>query len=98
MIIDCHGHVSAPAELWAYKASVISHRGAHGRGKVEVSDDAFAYRYITLSKPILLIVIVSLPLGPPGFKKKRYLSDENAIPGVVLSIHAVFVILNEKGS
>ena len=23
MIIDCHGHVSAPAELWAYKASVI---------------------------------------------------------------------------
>ena len=39
MIIDCHGHVSAPAELWAYKASVLSHRGAHGKGKVEVSDD-----------------------------------------------------------
>jgi predicted TIM-barrel fold metal-dependent hydrolase len=39
MVIDCHGHVSAPAELWAYKASVLSHRGAHGRGKVEVSDD-----------------------------------------------------------
>jgi 4-oxalmesaconate hydratase/OH-DDVA meta-cleavage compound hydrolase len=39
MIIDCHGHVSAPAELWAYKASVMSHRGAHGKGKVEVSDD-----------------------------------------------------------
>ena len=41
MIIDCHGHVSAPAELWAYKASVMSHRGAHGKGKVEVSDDDF---------------------------------------------------------
>lgn len=39
MIIDCHAHVSAPTELWAYKASILSHRGAHGRGKVEVSDD-----------------------------------------------------------
>lgn len=39
MIIDCHGHVSAPAELWAYKANIISHRGSHGRGKVVVSDE-----------------------------------------------------------
>lgn len=39
MIIDCHGHVSAPTELWAYKANIISHRGSHGRGKVTVSDD-----------------------------------------------------------
>ena len=39
MIIDCHAHVSAPAELWAYKASIISHRGAHGRGKVNVTDE-----------------------------------------------------------
>lgn len=39
MIIDCHGHVSAPAELWAYKASLLSHRGSHGRGGVKVSDD-----------------------------------------------------------
>jgi predicted TIM-barrel fold metal-dependent hydrolase len=38
MIIDCHAHVSAPTELWAYKASILSHRGAHGRGRVEVSD------------------------------------------------------------
>jgi predicted TIM-barrel fold metal-dependent hydrolase len=38
MIIDCHAHVSAPTELWAYKSSILSHRGAHGRGKVEVSD------------------------------------------------------------
>src|SRR5262245_22826475 len=40
MIIDCHSHVSAPAELWAYKAAILSHRGAHGRGKVEVTDEA----------------------------------------------------------
>lgn len=39
MIIDCHGHVSPPTELWAYKASILAHRGAHGRGKVTVSDD-----------------------------------------------------------
>ena len=39
MIIDCHGHVSAPAELFAYKASILSHRGAHGRGAVTVTDD-----------------------------------------------------------
>jgi len=39
MIIDCHSHVSAPAELFAYKASLIAHRGAHGRGKVEVTDE-----------------------------------------------------------
>jgi OH-DDVA meta-cleavage compound hydrolase len=39
MIIDCHGHVSAPAELWAYKAGLLSHRGSHGRGRVVVSDD-----------------------------------------------------------
>jgi predicted TIM-barrel fold metal-dependent hydrolase len=39
MIIDCHSHVSAPAELWAYKALILSHRGAHGRGKVELTDE-----------------------------------------------------------
>jgi predicted TIM-barrel fold metal-dependent hydrolase len=39
MIIDCHGHVSAPTELWAYKATLLAHRGAHGRGKVNVSDE-----------------------------------------------------------
>ncbi len=38
MIIDCHGHISAPVELWAYKAGLLSHRGAHGRGGVHVSD------------------------------------------------------------
>ena len=39
MIIDCHAHVSAPVELWAYKAGLLAHRGAHGRGKVNVTDD-----------------------------------------------------------
>lgn len=39
MIIDCHGHISAPAELWAYKASILSHRGSHGRGKVMLTDE-----------------------------------------------------------
>ena len=39
MIIDCHGHVSAPVELWAYKATLLSHRGAHGKGAVNVSDE-----------------------------------------------------------
>ncbi len=39
MIIDCHAHVSAPVELWAYKASLLASRGTHGRGKVKVTDD-----------------------------------------------------------
>src|SRR5437899_9940486 len=39
MIIDVHGHVSAPTELWAYKANLLSARGAHGRGSVNVSDE-----------------------------------------------------------
>lgn len=39
MIIDVHGHVSAPTELWAYKAGLLSARGSHGRGGVKVSDE-----------------------------------------------------------
>jgi OH-DDVA meta-cleavage compound hydrolase len=39
MIIDCHSHVSAPAELWAYKAGLLASRGSHGRGKVVLSND-----------------------------------------------------------
>ncbi len=39
MIVDVHGHVSAPDGLYAYKANLLSHRGAHGRGGVSVSDD-----------------------------------------------------------
>lgn len=39
MIIDSHAHVSPPVQLWAYKAMLVAHRGAHGRGKVHVSDE-----------------------------------------------------------
>ena len=30
--IDVHGHVTAPDSLYVYKAGLVSHRGAHGRG------------------------------------------------------------------
>lgn len=39
MIIDCHGHVSPPVDLWAYKASLMSHRGEHGRRMDDISDE-----------------------------------------------------------
>lgn len=39
MIIDSHAHLSPPHKLWVYKAGLVSHRGAHGRGKVDVSDE-----------------------------------------------------------
>ena len=32
MIIDSHGHVTAPDSLYVYKAQILAHRGAHGRG------------------------------------------------------------------
>jgi OH-DDVA meta-cleavage compound hydrolase len=32
MVIDAHGHVTAPDKLYVYKAGLISHRGAHGKG------------------------------------------------------------------
>lgn len=43
MIIDSHAHVSAPAELWAYKATLLAARGSHGRGGVKVTDDQIRY-------------------------------------------------------
>ncbi len=39
MIIDVHGHVTAPAELYAWKANLLSHRGAHGGKGPSISDD-----------------------------------------------------------
>ena len=39
MIIDVHGHISAPEGLYAYKANLLAHRGAHGKGRVGSSDD-----------------------------------------------------------
>ena len=37
--IDAHAHVSVPAELWAYKAGLLSHRGAHGFRPPKMTDD-----------------------------------------------------------
>jgi predicted TIM-barrel fold metal-dependent hydrolase len=45
VIIDIHGHVSAPPELYVYKANLLSHRGAHGRGAVQYSDDELRAAY-----------------------------------------------------
>jgi predicted TIM-barrel fold metal-dependent hydrolase len=39
MKIDVHGHVSAPESLYAYKANLLAHRGAHGRGGAGVTDE-----------------------------------------------------------
>lgn len=39
MIIDCHAHVSAPKSFWAHKAGLVSHRGSHGRGGLNISDE-----------------------------------------------------------
>jgi OH-DDVA meta-cleavage compound hydrolase len=39
MIIDCHAHMAVPPQLPAYKAGLLSHRGAHGRGKVGATDE-----------------------------------------------------------
>ncbi len=39
MVIDVHAHVTAPESLYAYKAGLLAHRGAHGRGKVGASDE-----------------------------------------------------------
>ena len=38
MIIDAHGHVTAPDSLYVYKAQILSHRGAHGRGSPGATD------------------------------------------------------------
>src|SRR2546421_816051 len=39
MVIDSHAHVTAPESLYAYKAGLLAHRGAHGRGAVNATDD-----------------------------------------------------------
>jgi 4-oxalmesaconate hydratase len=39
VIVDVHGHVSAPPELYAYKAMLLSSRGHHGKGDPGVSDE-----------------------------------------------------------
>jgi OH-DDVA meta-cleavage compound hydrolase len=39
MVIDAHAHVTAPDGLYVYKAALTAHRGAHGRGAVNATDD-----------------------------------------------------------
>jgi aspartyl-tRNA synthetase len=39
MIDDCHAHVGVPARHRAFEAMLLSHRGAHGRGRVNVTDE-----------------------------------------------------------
>jgi 4-oxalmesaconate hydratase len=39
MIIDMHGHVTAPAELYAYKSGLLASRGHHGKGNPGISDE-----------------------------------------------------------
>jgi 4-oxalmesaconate hydratase len=39
MVIDAHAHVTAPDSLWVYKAQILAHRGGHGRGAVNATDD-----------------------------------------------------------
>ncbi|MFV2175485.1 amidohydrolase family protein [Actinomadura sp. LOL_016] len=38
-IIDVHGHVSSPAELYAYRSILLAGRGAHGRSGVKLPPD-----------------------------------------------------------
>jgi predicted TIM-barrel fold metal-dependent hydrolase len=39
MVIDIHGHLSAPPELYAYKATLLASRGHHGKGSPAISEE-----------------------------------------------------------
>ena len=39
MIIDAHGHVSAPPELYAYRSVLLASRGYHGKGSPGIGDE-----------------------------------------------------------
>lgn len=39
MIIDAHAHTASPPGLAIYKSLILSHRGAHGRGKVRYTTE-----------------------------------------------------------
>jgi 4-oxalmesaconate hydratase len=38
MVIDIHGHVSAPLELYSYQAQLIASRGFHGKGRLQTDE------------------------------------------------------------
>jgi 4-oxalmesaconate hydratase len=42
MIVDIHGHTNAPPSLYAYKAGLLSSRGAHGKGNPGITEEAMA--------------------------------------------------------
>ncbi|RGE18956.1 amidohydrolase family protein [Leucobacter sp. wl10] len=46
MIIDVHGHMSAPDAFYAWKAGLLSHRGAHGIKAPSIPDDALRESYL----------------------------------------------------
>jgi hypothetical protein len=51
VVIDIHGHVSSPAELYAYRSILIAGRGAHGREGVKLPEDGVlgaAERHVSL--------------------------------------------------
>jgi predicted TIM-barrel fold metal-dependent hydrolase len=39
MLIDCHGHTSAPQRLWAYRALLLASRGVDGPSPPDFTDD-----------------------------------------------------------
>jgi OH-DDVA meta-cleavage compound hydrolase len=39
MVIDCHGHTSAPQKLWAYRALLLASRGVDGPSTLTFTDD-----------------------------------------------------------
>lgn len=50
-VIDIHGHVSSPAELYAYRSILMAGRGAHGRSGIQLPEDkvlAAAQRHVSL--------------------------------------------------
>jgi len=55
MIIDVHGHLSAPAELYAYKSMLVASRGYHGKATPQISDElmhAAVRRHVDLLKRV----------------------------------------------
>jgi predicted TIM-barrel fold metal-dependent hydrolase len=47
MKIDVHGHMSAPDSFYAWKAGLLSHRGAHGGRPPVISDDELLASYLS---------------------------------------------------
>ncbi len=42
MIVDMHGHLNAPPQLYAYKSGLLASRGYHGRGNSGVTEENMA--------------------------------------------------------